>query len=278
MEDNKTIVLTGASDGIGAAAARILAKKQYRLIIVGRTAKKTEQVAKQVKAAHYFIVDYEILESVRTLATKILECCPRIDVLVNNAGGIFSGPTETPDGFEKSFQVNHLAPFLLTNLLMERLISSQAAIVNTSSIGAKLYGKIDIADLNNWQNFKPNRAYGNGKLANILFSSELHNRYSKYGITTVAFHPGNVATNFAADTNSYFNKIYHSFLKVFLISAEKGGENLAYFIEGTPGIAWKSGEYYGSNKKISRTNPQAYDQALIHQHWLESTKMLEKYL
>ena len=275
---SKTIVLTGASDGIGAAAAQILSSHQHQLILVGRSESKMKKVAEKVNAKHYFIADYEDLSSVIELTEKILDCCPVIDVLVNNAGGIFSGPTKTYDGFEKSFQVNHLAPFLLTNLLMDRLIDSHACIVNTSSIGAKLYGKINIEDINTWQDFSPNRAYGNGKLANILFTKELHNRYHEHGISTVAFHPGNVATNFASETNSYFRHVYHSFLKIFLISAQKGGENLVHFIEGMPDKDWESGQFYGSNRKISRTNSQAYNNELIQQHWDKSSEMLRDYL
>lgn len=274
----KTIVLTGASDGIGAAAAQILSNHQHQLILVGRSENKTKRIAEKVKARHYFTADYENLPSVIELTEKILDCCPVIDVLVNNAGGIFSGPTKTSDGFEKSFQVNHLAQFLLTNRLMDRLVDSQACIVNTSSIGARLYGKINIEDMNTWQKFSPNRAYGNGKLANILFTKELHKRYHEQGISAVAFHPGNVATNFASETNSYFRYVYHSFLKMFLISVQRGGENLVHFIEGTPNKEWESGQFYGSHRKISRTNPQAYNQELIQQHWDKSNEMLRDYL
>jgi NAD(P)-dependent dehydrogenase (short-subunit alcohol dehydrogenase family) len=195
-------------------------------------------------------------------------------VLANNAGGLFSGPSKTSDGFEKTFQVNHLASFLLTHELLDILIASKAAVINTSSIGARLFGNINMSDLNNWEGFKPNKAYGDSKLANILFTKGLHNRYHASGLSSVAFHPGNVATNFASDTDSYFKHVYHSFLKCFLISAERGGGNLAYFMEGEPGRDWISGEFYGSNRKVSRTNPQAYDENLIREHWERSAEML----
>lgn len=99
----------------------------------------------------------------RQLATALTEKYDRIDVLANNAGGMFSGPTLTPDGFEKTFQVNHLAPVLLTNLLKDKLIDSRAAVINTASIAARLYGKVKLDDLNNWREFNPNTAYGNAK-------------------------------------------------------------------------------------------------------------------
>jgi NAD(P)-dependent dehydrogenase (short-subunit alcohol dehydrogenase family) len=270
----KTIVLTGASDGIGAAAAAVLAQRGHRLILVGRSIDKTGQVAEAVGAETWFTADYERLEDVRRLAGFVMTVCPRIDVLANNAGGIFSGPTRTEDGFERTFQVNHLASFLLTHELMEVLLASGGTVVNTSSIAARLYGHIDIDDLNDWQGFSPTKAYGDSKLANILFTRGLQQRYGDQGLSAVAFHPGNIATNFASDTATRFHRVYHSPLKVFLTSAAKGGRNLAHFIDGSPGETWVAGEYYGSNRRIGRTNPQASDPDLIREHWERSSQML----
>lgn len=269
----RTIIITGASDGIGAAASRQLADGDNRLILIGRSPEKTRAVADQT-GAEYHLADFTRLDDVRTLAGVIRESCDRIDVLANNAGGIFSGPTATQDGFEKTFQVNHLAPYLLTHLLLDVLIDSHAAVINTSSIGARLFSDLDLDDLNNWKNFTPNKAYGNAKLANILFTKGLHERFGPQGLSAVAFHPGNVATNFAADTNSYFRRIYHSVLKAFLISPAQGGERLRHFIEGRPGRDWVSGEYYGSPGRIGRTNRQAYDPAIVDGHWERSAEML----
>jgi NAD(P)-dependent dehydrogenase (short-subunit alcohol dehydrogenase family) len=274
----KTIVLTGASDGIGAAAASILANKGHHLIVVGRSAEKTKNVADKIGAERYFLADYEKLDDVRKLAEDLRKYSPHIDVLVNNAGGLFSGPFKTVDGFERTFQVNHLAPFLLTHILLDILLECKASVINTSSIGAKLFGHININDLNNWDNFSPNKSYGNTKLANILFAKGLHNRYHSQGLSAVAFHPGNVATNFAYDTTSYFKWVYHhSFIirKVFLVSPEKGGRTLSFFADGEAGRDWTSGEFYGSNCKIGKTNPQAYDEKLVTEHWEHSMEMLK---
>jgi NAD(P)-dependent dehydrogenase (short-subunit alcohol dehydrogenase family) len=275
---SKTIVLTGASDGIGAAAADILAQQGHRLIIVGRSKEKTENIAKQIGADQWFLADYEKLSDVRALAENLRKHCPHIDVLVNNAGGLFSGPVKTGDGFERTFQVNHLASFLLTNALLDILIASQAAVINTSSIGARLFGNININDLNNWDSFTPNKSYGDTKLANILFAKGLHNRYHAQGLAAVAFHPGNVATHFASDTTSYFNWVYQRSVfvrRLFLVAPAKGGQTLAFFANGEPGRDWQSGEFYGSNCKIGKTNPQAYDEKLVLEHWEHSAKMLE---
>jgi NAD(P)-dependent dehydrogenase (short-subunit alcohol dehydrogenase family) len=271
----KTIVLTGASDGIGAAAAKILTNKGHQLFVVGRSAEKTKNIANEIGAEHYFLADYEKLSDVRKLADDLRKHSPHIDVLVNNAGGLFNGPTKTIDGFERTFQVNHLAPFLLTNNLLDILLESKASIINTSSLGARLFGNINIDDLNNWNNFTSNKSYGDTKLANILFTKGLHNRYHSQGLSAVAFHPGIVATNFASDSNSYFKWGYHTFLKIFLISPEKGGRTLSFFADGEPGRDWTSGEYYGSNCRIGKTNHQAYDEKLVKEHWERSIEMLK---
>jgi len=271
---SKVIVLTGASDGIGAAAAQILADSGHQLILVGRSEEKTKRVADQVKADRYFLADYEKLQNVHRLADDIRECCTRIDILANNAGGLFSGPVETSDGFERTLQVNHLAPFLLTHKLMDILLDSKASVVNTSSVAAKIFGDININDLNNWNKFNSNKAYGDAKLANILFTKGLHDRYHSRGLSSVAFHPGMIATNFASDSGGYMKFVYHSALKIFLKSTKKGGETLSYFINGGSGIEWKSGEFYNPTRKIGKTNPQADDVSLVKEHWELSTKML----
>ncbi|WP_447587837.1 SDR family NAD(P)-dependent oxidoreductase [Microbacterium lacticum] len=270
----RTILITGASDGIGAAASRQLAGPATRLILIGRSPEKTQAVAAET-GSEYHVADFTKLDDVRKLAAALLRDCDRIDVLANNAGGMFSGPTRTVDGFEKTFQVNHLAPYLLTHLLLDRLLASRAAVVNTSSIGARLFGRIDLDDIQTWNGYRPNGAYGNAKLANILFTKALHERFHDEGLSSVAFHPGNVATSFASDTSSYFRWVYHGILSRFLISPERGGANLAHFIEGTPDIAWTSGAYYNDRRKIGHTNKQAADPTIVHEHWERSAQLLD---
>ncbi|MDR3207301.1 MAG: SDR family NAD(P)-dependent oxidoreductase [Oscillospiraceae bacterium] len=274
MSSPKTILLTGASDGIGAAAARLLTPNGHRLVLVGRSPDKTRRVAEAVGADTYFTADYEKLDEVRALADKLRAACPRIDVLANNAGGMFHGPALTGDGFERTFQVNHLAGFLLTSLLMDVLLTSGATVVNTSSVGARLYGHIDMDDLGHLKAFTPRGAYGDSKLANILFTRELHRRYRAQGLAAVAFHPGVVATNFAADTSSLFRVGYHSFLKVFLATPEQGGTRLAYFAQGVPDRDWASGGYYDKPGKAGREKPQAHDEALAGALWARSAEMV----
>lgn len=197
MAKRKTIVLTGASSGIGAVAARELAKAGWDVAVVGRNAERTDAVAKAVGGTP-FLADYDRLDDVRALADAVLARYSSIDVLANNAGGLVGRRGTTADGHERTFQHNHLAPFLLTALLTERLTASAARVVNTASI-ANRSGRIRLDDLD-WRRrpyFGGWFAYGTAKLETILFTRELARRTS---LTAYSFHPGFVTTSFAADT------------------------------------------------------------------------------
>ncbi len=268
----QTIIITGASDGIGAAAARALSDSGHTVVVVGRSPEKTAKVANTL-GADRFVADFSKLSEVRRLAAELRERYPRIDVLANNAGGIFGDRTITEDGHELTLQVNHLAPFMLTTLLMDRLIHSQARVINTSSV-ANLGGNIDIDDLDLVTQFSPGRAYSNAKLDNILFTKELDRRFGAQGITTAAFHPGVVASNFASDSTSPLRVIYRSLLRHTLISSEKGADTLVWLATTTPGNDWTSGEYY-IKRKIGRTNRQADDALLAGALWDRSAALVE---
>lgn len=263
----KTIVITGASDGIGAAAARKLRADGHTVVLVGRSAQKTQAIAEEL-GAKYYLADFADLSQVRELADRLQADYPRIDVLANNAGGIFGDRDKTVDGFEKTLQVNHLAPFLLTNLLVETLLASDAVVINTSSVAARIFGNVELDDLNNDTKYSANKAYGDAKLENILFTKELHRRFRSQGLSAVAFHPGNVATNFASDTTSLMRFAYHSQLKRLtgMISPEQGAQNLVWLAEGAPGTDWVCGEYY-EKQKIAKTNKQAGDVELARRLW-----------
>lgn len=273
--ERRTIVITGASDGVGAAAARQLSRRGDNVVVVGRSPGKTEAVAGALGADH-IVADFAELGQVRDLAAQLLDRYPRIDVLANNAGGIMSGTRQaTVDGFEKTFQVNHLAPFLLTTLLLDRLIAARASVINTSSVGNRLFGHIDITDLNHERGFKAQKAYGDAKLANILFTKELHRRYHSAGISTAAFHPGSVASNFGAEANNPALELaYRTPLKkLILISPDKGADQLVWLATSTPGSDWTSGQYY-ARRKPGRPNKQAHDPVLAQQLWDRSQEMV----
>lgn len=272
---SRVIVITGASDGIGAAGARQLVAGGHTVVVVGRSQEKTASLAREL-GTDSFVADFARLDDVRTLAAALRERYPRIDVLVNNAGGIFGDRTRTVDGFEKTLQVDHLAPFLLTNLLMDTLVARGASVITTSSIAARLFGHIDLDDLENDRRYSANKAYGDAKLANVLFTQELARRFGGQGISAAAFHPGVVRTNFASDTSSVMRFVYRTPLSRLagFVTPEQGADQLVWLAEGTAGRDWVSGEYY-QRRKVAKTNPQARDAALASALWDVSAAMVE---
>lgn len=275
----RVVVITGGSDGIGAEAARQVAQAQpeSRLVIVGRSPEKTAATARAVGAAAHFVADYARLDDVRRLASEIRESFDRVDALANNAGAVFGERTVTADGNEKTFQVNLLAPFLLTHLLLDRLQAGDGVVVNTSSSSARLIGRVDVDDLNHEKSYKPLRAYGDAKLANILFAHGLHARYGGAGINAASFDPGNVRTAFGAENNSIMTRLLYRtpLSRVALISPEKGGSNLAHFLVGAPGVDWLPGRFYSQQKlaKPRQTNKQVDDAALNERFWRASAQL-----
>lgn len=275
MQD-KIIVITGGSDGIGKSAARQLSQQGAKVVIVGRSPEKTKNVATELGLA-FFIADFARLDEVKKLGKALLAEYPRIDVLINNAGGIFGEREVTIDGYEKTMQVNHLAHFLLVEILRDRLIASRATIINTSSVAHKVFAKFDINDLNVEHQYTPSKAYGNAKLENILFTKELDRRYGSRGISAVAFHPGKVQTNFANETTSFLRLIYNTPLGRIagLVSAEKGADTMVWLATSKPGVDWQRGAYYVQRKK-AHYSKLADDPEVALSLWEQSEGMLEK--
>lgn len=275
MTKSKTMVITGASDGIGAAAARRLSESGHRIAVVGRSAQKTAAVAREIGADH-FLADFIELEQVRHLAEELKTAYPRIDVLANNAGGVFGDPTKTVDGFERTFQINHLAPFLLTRLLMDTLVTSQASVIQTSST-LRPAREIDLDDLNHDKNFSPVRAYTAAKLENVLFTAELHRRFSARGISAASFYPGNVASSFGTQSESKLMRFITTnpiTRRLMLISPDRGADTLVWLAEAEPGRDWEPGRYFYKRKPTKPQNDQALDTELAHQFWDRSEQLL----
>ena len=270
----KTIVITGASDGIGAAAARKLKSSGHEVVVVGRSTQKTKAIAEEIEAP-FFTADFADFTEVRALAESLKAKYSRIDVLANNAGGIFGTRAITVDGFELTFQVNYLAPFLLTHLLHDTLLKSRATVINTASLAARLWGHLDLQDLNNETHYKARKAYGDSKLANIFFTHELQRRYGDQGIASVAFHPGTVATNFSSDSTSWIRFAYHTPLRRIagLVSPEKGAEQLVWLAEGEPNVDWKPGEYY-ERGKAGKAPKETLNVDLSREFWDVTSSML----
>ena len=263
----KTIIITGGSSGIGAAAARVLRQQGAQVVITGRS-DETKRLAEEIGCDFYF-VDYTRFAEVHALARNLLDNYPRIDVLVNNVGGIIGDRRTTEDGHETTLQVNHLSGFLLTLLLQERLEASKAIVINTSSI-ANTMGRIDFDDLENARNYKSMGAYGAAKLMNILHVMEISRRFK--GVWAASFHPGVVGTGFAREGNGFIRWLYEGLLGRFLmISPEKGADTLLWLISTQPGQDWQDGEYY-YKRRPGRRNPQV-SPGVAAQLWEASVKL-----
>lgn len=270
---DKVVIITSASDGIGAAAARLLKAQGAHVVIVGRSPQKTQAVASELNAP-YYLADFTRLNDVRTLATQLRNSYPRIDVLANNAGGVMGERTLTVDGHEMTIQVNHLAPFLLTNLLLDTLIASKASVIATASSAHMGAGKLDIDDIDLEHGYTRQSAYGKAKLMNILFTKELHRRYHAQGIAAAAFHPGVVRTSFYSEFGGGFSLVYTTFIKRFLLSPAEGADTLAWLASSEPGKDWQSGEYY-QKRMIKKPSKQAQDAKLAQDLWDLSARLTE---
>ncbi|MGK8502445.1 SDR family NAD(P)-dependent oxidoreductase [Nocardia asiatica] len=267
----KTVVVTGASSGIGAAAAQQLAARGATVAVVGRSPERTAEVAAKA-GAQPFVADFARLDDVRKLADQLLDRYPRINVLANNAGGAWPERTVTDDGNELTFQVNHLAPFLLTNLLLERLTRSEARVVNTASMTYRM-AKLDLDRVNAATgSFSQLGAYGTSKLANILFTRELARRTAGTGITTAAFHPGAVATHVYDRAPFALGWFIRSPLsRPFFIRPDKGAEPLVHLATTADGAAI-NGQYFHRFKLESPSNKQAIDADLARRLWTLSER------
>lgn len=210
--------------------------------MVGRSESKTTAVAARL-GSDYFVADFTDLSQVRRLAEQLLQSYPRIDVLANNAGCFMERREVTVDGHETTFQVDYLASFLLTTLLMDRLVESGARVLNTSSVVNRWFGRVNIDDLDAARGYRALRAYGDAKLEIILFTKELHRRYHAAGISTAAYHPGSVATNFGnASRTWWIQTAFRGPIKYLaLIGPEQGSDELVWLASSTPGTDWKIG-------------------------------------
>ena len=265
----RTVLVTGASDGIGAETAKVLASKGATVHVTGRSADKLRPVAEAV-GTEPLIADFSRLDDVRRLAEQVGERVDTLDVLMNNAGGTFDPSKRTHDGHEPNFQVNHLAPFLLTNLLRPKLAAAGSSlVVNTSSI-ANLIGKIVLDDLD-YEHRKAREfpAYGTGKLMNIAFTRGITQRWSDDGVVSVAVHPGPVGSSFGRDS-WLVGLLYRSPLRsMATISVPEGAAPLIALAERGPDPE-VDGRYFSRFTPDGRENKQAHDQTIIDGLWERS--------
>ncbi len=257
-----TVVITGASSGIGKIAAEELAAAGWTVAVVGRNPERTKAVADAIGAQH-FLADYDSLDEVRTLAANLLSAYPTINVLLNNAGGLVSQRGLSTDGHERTFQHNHLAPFLLTALLKDRLEASSGRVVGTSSV-VNLRGKVRLDDLE-WSKrawLGGWNAYGTSKLETVLFMRELAKRSS---LQAYSVHPGYVSTEFGGGSGllALSKKIRPG---GFGIPAAEGALPLIR-LATDPAVPGPNGGYFDRLNVNGRTARQGKDDALAAALW-----------
>ncbi len=274
----KTVLITGGTGGIGKATAIGLAAMGARVGITGRDLDRTKAAAADIarqtgnQAVDAFGADLSSQAEVRRLAAEVLATYPRLDVLVNNVGGSWAHRHVTADGLEHTFALNHLAPFLLTHLLLDRLkASAPARVVNLSS-GAQALGRMNFDDLQGERDYSGQRAYSQSKLANVMFTYELARRLEGSGVTTTVLHPGVVRTNFGAEDQSGFFRVMLPIMRPFLKSPEQGARTSIY-LAASPEVKDVSGQYF-ANLKPRRTNKISYDLDATRRLWQISAKLV----
>jgi retinol dehydrogenase 14 len=274
----KTVLVTGGSGGIGKATALGLARLGARVGLTGRDMARAETAAAEIRAesnntaVDAFAADLSSQSEVRRLARDVLERYPRLDVLLNNVGGFWAHRHVTADGLEHTFALNHLAPFLLTNLLLERLrASAPSRIVNVSS-GAQAIGRLDFDDLQGERKYSGQHAYNASKLANVMFTYELARRLQGTGVTATTLHPGVVKTAFGAEDQSTFFTIMIPLMRPFMKSTTQGAVTSIY-LASSPEVEGVSGQYF-ADRKPKKSNKLSYDTAAAARLWQISADLV----
>jgi NAD(P)-dependent dehydrogenase (short-subunit alcohol dehydrogenase family) len=271
----KVILITGGTSGIGKAAATALAAMGAEVVVTGRNRERGQAAVEEVRhrsgneRVSLMLADLSVQAEVRRLAEDFRERHDRLDVLVNNAGLIQSRRTETPDGLEMTIAVNHLAAFLLTNLLLDLLENSAPSRVITVSSEARRGASIDFDDLQSERRYRGFPVYGMTKKANILFTYELAERLEGSGVVANCLHPGAVSTNFARNNRGPIALFFRLF-KPFMRSPEQGADTLVY-LASAPEIGELNGKYLTDRKEVSPAEPR--DEAAQKRLWEVSEEL-----
>jgi NAD(P)-dependent dehydrogenase (short-subunit alcohol dehydrogenase family) len=270
----KTVVITGATSGIGQVTAEELARQGARIVFTARDAAKAGVTLARLKgigpgAQHDWVqADLSTIAAMKAAGAALAAKAGRIDVLVNNAGAIFDHREVTADGLEKTFAVNHMAYFVVTEVLRPNL-APRARIVSTAS-GAHAFGRLDFTDLQSAQRYSGMTAYGTSKLCNILWTCALSRRLASTGITANCFHPGGVNTGFADNTTGLLRTLM-GLAKPFMLTPQKGADTLVWLasareIEGRTGGYWVK-------RKLVQPSAAARDPDNVARLWAESARI-----
>ncbi|HEY4914676.1 MAG TPA: SDR family NAD(P)-dependent oxidoreductase [Candidatus Dormibacteraeota bacterium] len=274
----KVVLITGGTGGIGKATAIGLATLGARVGITGRDLSRTRQVAADIRAASEnpaidgFAADMSSQAEVRRLAAAILDTYPRLDVLVNNVGGFWAHRHTTADGLEHTFALNHLASFLLTNLLLDRLKASAPARVVGVSSHVQAEGRIEFDDLQGARDYSGQRAYSQSKLANIMFTNELARRLEGTRVTATCLHPGFVRTDFGAEDQAWFFTVVSRAVRPFLKTPAQGAQTSIY-LASSPDIDGVTGKFF-ANREPKTANKVAYDTDMAARLWDVSASLV----
>jgi NAD(P)-dependent dehydrogenase (short-subunit alcohol dehydrogenase family) len=274
--NEKTVVITGATSGIGEVAADHLAQLGARIVFVARDRERGEAMRKHLRAVaghtdhavHY--ADLTRLSDMKRVAHEIAESEPEIDVLVNNAGAMFNSRHVTEDGFEKTFALNHMSYFVLTNILLDRLKATPGARIVSTASDAHKGNRLDLGNLQSARGYSGYAVYGRTKLMNILFTRELVRRLAGTGVTANCLHPGFVATRFGDQSGGAFSFAIKA-AKNFALTPEQGAETIIY-LASSDEVAGVTGGYFYKSKQATPTR-EAQNDADAKRLWDVSVKI-----
>jgi len=274
---SKVCIVTGSSSGIGKETADELAGMGATMIMLVRSRERGESAMQEIlqrfpdAKLELLVADLSIVSEIRRAAAEFKTRYSRLDVLVNNAGGVSGKRTLTPDGLEMTFAVNYLAPFLLTHELLDVLVASAPSrIVNVSSTAHNM-GRVDLDDLQSERRYGALRTYGSAKLMNIMFTYELAKRLDSSGVTVNVLHPGFVATNFGRDSNRAI-RFFYRIARPFEKNSHEGAKTSVY-LASSPEVKGVSGKYF-YDRKPKESSSASYDIERQKQLWLATESIL----
>jgi NAD(P)-dependent dehydrogenase (short-subunit alcohol dehydrogenase family) len=284
--NGKIVLVTGATDGLGKASALELARMGAQIVIVGRNPSKTDSTVREIKAqsgneqVEKIVADLSSLSEIRKVADIFQERHDRLHVLMNNVGAVYMQRETSVDGLERTFALNHLSYFLLTNWLLDALKTAaaqdgEARVVNVSSEAHRTVRRLDFDDLQRVRRYSGFEVYRQTKLMNILFTYELSRRLEGTGITANALHPGLVATSFGQNNKGLWRILHTLFQRLFGKSPEEGAETQLY-VASAPELQGITGKYF-SGKREARSSNASYDVEAQQRLWAVSEQDLDRY-